>query len=448
MHATGLNSLGQYTLKLFIALWMIVLALAAWQLRDAFLLVFLAIIIALALQMPVQRLQRMGLSRGLSVLASFAGLLVVLAALLALVVPVFVTQISNTVEQLPDAVRQAREQYDRQAERVDWLPAIDWDRLSDEDMGQFFLEQTRQLPQRVFPFLSGLGAVVTSLIVLVFISIFIVIDPADYLEGALTLVPRGYRARALEIFVVLGRSLQRWFVGQLISMVLLSVIIALATGVLLGLENPIALGIIAGLMEFIPNLGSILGVIPGVLIALAQDPSLVPWVILTYLIAQQIQSNIIAPRLMSRQVSLPAAVVLISQVLASALFGFMGLLLAVPLAVVIMVLVNELYVRDLLNARPARLQTHLRPDGGEYLVVSTTPYRPEELSPGEAARLMAQGRDLFEPGDDQIIEIITPRSEAVENAARGQQLVWVALLGLIAAQALALIRTLVGRESA
>ena len=120
MHATGLNSLGQYTLKLFIALWMIVLALAAWQLRDAFLLVFLAIIIALALQMPVQRLQRMGLSRGLSVLASFAGLLVVLAALLALVVPVFVTQISNTVEQLPDAVRQAREQYDRQPERVDW----------------------------------------------------------------------------------------------------------------------------------------------------------------------------------------------------------------------------------------------------------------------------------------------------------------------------------------
>lgn len=448
MASSELNSIGHFTLKLFIALLMGALALVAWQLRDALLLIFLAVIVALALQMPVQQLQRLGLSRGLSVLASFSGLIALIVLLLLLVVPVLIEQVSSTAEQIPDAYDQAREQYDQQVEKHDWLPKIDWNQLTEEDLRNFVVDQTRQLPQRVFPFLSGIGAVVTSLIVLVFISLFIVTGPTDYLEGALTLIPRGYRARALEIFVLLGRGLQRWFVGQLISMSVLAAMIAFGTGVLLGLENPVALGMFAGLMEFIPNFGSVIGMIPGLLIALAQDSSLVPWVVVLYLVTQQIQSNLIGPRLMSRQVDLPAAVVLISQVIASALFGFMGLLLAVPLAVVITILTKEVYVTDLLNSRIARLETHFRPDGGEYFVVTTTPYRPEELSPGEAARLLAQGRDLFEGMEREIVEIITPPSPSAEGAARGQQLVWVALLGLVVAQGLALLRALISRETA
>ncbi len=448
MASSELNSIGHYTFKLFIALLMGVVALAAWQLRDALLLIFLAVIIALALQMPVQRLQRLGLSRGLSVVASFGGLLALIVILLLLVVPVLIEQVSSVAEQLPDAYDQAREQYDQQVEKHEWLPKIDWNQLTQEDLRTFVVDQTRQLPQRVFPFLSGIGAVVTSVIVLVFISLFIVTGPTDYLEGALTLVPRGYRARALEIFALLGQGLQRWFVGQLISMSILAVMIAIGTGVILGLENPVALGMFAGVMEFIPNFGSVIGVIPGVLIALAEDPALVPWVIVLYLGTQQVQSNFIGPRLMSRQVDLPAAVVLISQVIASALFGFMGLLLAVPLAVVIMILIKEVYVTDLLNARSARLETHFRPDGGEYFIVTTSPYRPEELSPGEAARLVAQGRDLFQETERQIVEIITPPSASAESAARGQQLVWVALLGLVVAQGLALLRALISRETA
>ncbi len=448
MASSELNSVGQFTLKVFVALLMGALALAAWQLRDALLLIFLAVIIALALQMPVQRLQRLGLSRGLSVLVSFAGLIVIFVLLLLLFVPVLVEQVSNIADQLPDAYDQAREQYDQEVEKYDWLPKINWDEATGENLRDFVVDQTRQLPQRVFPFVSGLGAVVTSLIVLAFISLFIVVGPTDYLEGALTLVPRSYRARALEIFILLGQGLQRWFVGQLLSMSILAAMITLGTGLILGLENPLALGAFAGLMEFIPNFGSVIGVIPGVLIALAEDPALVPWVIVLYLGTQQIQSNLIAPRLMSRQVDLPAAVVLISQVIASALFGFMGLVLAVPLAVVIMILTKEVYVTDVLNSRSAQLETHFRPDGGEYFVVTTTPYRPEKLSPGEAARLMAQGRDLFEEVERQIVEIITPPSPSSESAARGQQMVWVALLGLVVAQGLALLRTLINREAA
>jgi hypothetical protein len=263
----------------------------------------------------------------------------------------------------------------------------------------------------------------------------------------LILVPGSYRPRALLILEQLGQIIQRWFIGQLISMTMLGSLITFITGVVLGLPNPLALGMIAGLMEFIPNIGSIISVIPAILVALAEDPALAPWTILAYIATQQIQSNLIMPRIMSRQIALPAATVLIAQVIAAALFGFMGLLLALPLAIVVMVLVRELYVFDVLNTRSAQIETHARPDGSKFHVVTSERYRPEQLSPGEAARLLARGENPFEFGDNQVIEIVTPPSPVLEQAARGQQAVWIALLALVAAQALALVRTLLSRQS-
>ena len=99
------------------------------------------------------------------------------------------------------------------------------------------------------------------------------------------------------------------------------VLITFVTGVILGLPNAVALGAISGLMEFIPNFGSIIAVIPALIIALATRPVLVPFVILAYVITQQVQSNLIMPRIMSRQISLPAATILLAQIIGAALFG-------------------------------------------------------------------------------------------------------------------------------
>ena len=242
------------------------------------------------------------------------------------------------------------------------------------------------------------------------------------------------------------RQLRRWFVGQLISMTISGVLITLVTGMILGLPNAPALGVLSGLMEFVPNFGSIIAVIPAVIIALAKDPVLVPFTILAYLITQQIQSNVIMPRIMARQISIPAASILIAQIIGAALFGFMGVLLALPLAIVVMVLVREIYVFDILNARPATIESGVRPDGTTYHSVTADVYRPEELTPGEAARLQAEGRDLFAHQDGEIVEIITPVSPALEQTARNQQAVWLALLVLTVAQGLALLRSLIGSD--
>ena len=439
-------SLGAWTQRVFVTLLLGALFIGAWALREVFLVTFLAIILAIVLHIPVQRLQRLGLHRGLSVFVSLSGSLLAVVLLLVLIVPVFATQVRSLVEDLPDFLDQAQAAYDEQATKQDWLPSIDWDGITEGNVSDFVIEQVSKLPRNVFPFLSGLGGAITSTIFVFFITIFFITEPASYMEGLLTLFPRAYRPRALEVFERLAMMLQRWFVGQLLSMTMSGLAIAFVTGVILRLPNAAALGVISGVMEFVPNFGSIIAVIPAVIIALAKDPILVPFTILAYLLTQQVQSNVIMPRIMARQIQIPAASVLIAQIIGAALFGFLGVLLALPLAIVVMVLVSEVYVHDILNAKAARIEVLSRPDGTQYRRVTAEVYRPETLSPGEAALARAAGDDLSGRRHAEIVEIITPPSPALEQASRNQQAVWLAILALTAAQGVALVRSLVGGE--
>lgn len=439
-------SLGDWTMRVITTLLIGTIFLALWTLRDIFLMTFLAIIIAIVLQIPVRRLEKIGLSRGLSIALAMLGTLTVLVILLILIVPAMISQVSSLANDLPGFVDDAEARYVDMREDYDWLPAVNWAEVTEGDISDFLLRQASNLSRSIFPFLGGVGGTITNLLFLTFIAIFFISEPASYLEGLLTLAPRNYRPRALEIFEMLGVMLQRWFVGQLISMTMSGVMIGFVTGFVLGLPNAAALGVISGLMEFVPNFGSIIAVIPAVIIALAEDPVLVPFTILAYLVTQQVQSNVIMPRIMSRQISIPAASILISQIIGAALFGFLGVVLALPLAIVVMILVREIYVFDILNARPAKLITGTRPDGRPFAAVTDDVYRPEALTPGEAARMQAEGQDLFKLGEREIVEIITPPSPALEQAARGQQAVWIALLVLTIAQGLALLRTLINSE--
>jgi predicted PurR-regulated permease PerM len=439
-------SLGAWTQRVFVTLLLGALFISVWALREVFLMTFLAIILAIVLHIPVRRLQRLGFPRSLSVFIALAGSVLIVVLLFVLLVPVFVIQVRALVDDLPEFIDQAQATYDEQAAQVDWLPDIDWDTITEGNISDLLIEQLSKLPRNIFPFLSGVGGAITSTIFIFFITVFFITGPASYMEGLLTLFPRAYRPRALEVFERLATMLQRWFVGQLLSMTMSGLAIAFITGVILGLPNAAALGVISGLMEFVPTFGSIIAVVPAVIIAVAEDPILVPFTILAYLLTQQVQSNVIMPRIMARQIQIPAASILIAQIIGAALFGFLGVLLALPLAIVVMVLVREVYVHDILNAKAARIEVLPRPDGTHYRRVTTETYRPETLSPGEAAAARAAGADLPGLGHAEIVEIITPPSPALEQASRSQQAVWMAILVLTVAQGVALVRSLVGGE--
>lgn len=196
-------------------------------------------------------------------------------------------------------------------------------------------------------FSTTLGAVGGAGLIL-FIAIFLAYDSDRYVGGFLRLVPLARRRRAAEVLAALNSTLSRWLVAQLCSMIFLGVSTWL---VLWLLDVPLALllATLTGLLTFVPYLGPLIALIPIVLVAFVETPMLAVYAAAAFFVVQNIESNLFMPLVYQKTVRLPPALTLGSQVLAGALFGLPGFMLATPLAAVVMVAVRLMYVQDVLG---------------------------------------------------------------------------------------------------
>lgn len=200
----------------------------------------------------------------------------------------------------------------------------------------------------LFSFLSSTVALLGGLLLILFLAIYIGADPRLYYKGLLHLVPRSARPRAGEVLGAIGTTLRRWLVSQLVLMVIIGTITTIGLS-LLGVKSALSLGIIAGLLEFIPMLGPILSAIPAVAMAFLDSPQKALFVLLLYWGVQFLENHILVPMLMKRGVDLPPVITLIGLSLMALVFGFLGMLVAVPFLAAVMVAVKLLYVEDVVG---------------------------------------------------------------------------------------------------
>ena len=187
-------------------------------------------------------------------------------------------------------------------------------------------------------------------VVMIFAGIYIAAQPSLYREGLGMLFAPQWRANANETIAYLGGALRLWLLGQLIEMVIIGVLSGFAVW-LIGLPSPLALGVIAGVAEFVPYLGPILAAIPAVLVAITVNLGAVLWTILAYILIHQAEGHLIMPLIQRRMVYIPPAVMLMTIVTLSFLFGPLAIVFAAPFTVVLFVLVAKLYVRDKLEEK-------------------------------------------------------------------------------------------------
>jgi predicted PurR-regulated permease PerM len=196
------------------------------------------------------------------------------------------------------------------------------------------------------------------LIFAVVIAIFLAADPKLYRTGLLNLFAPARRPRIGEVLDELGFTLWWWLLAQLCTMASIGILIGVGLTIL-GVPLSGTLGLIAAILAFIPSLGPIISVIPAIMLGLTISPSMGLWVCLLYLGVQTLEANVITPLIQQRAISLPPAFVLGSELLMGLLLGGAGLMFATPLAAVVLVLVNMLYIQDVLK-QPGSLPSERR----------------------------------------------------------------------------------------
>jgi predicted PurR-regulated permease PerM len=191
------------------------------------------------------------------------------------------------------------------------------------------------------------------------VGLFFALTPRLYIVGLIAIFPMNRRERVAKILAEVGNQLQWWFVGQLCSMASIGLLTMIGLAIL-GVPGAITLGILAGLLNFIPNFGPILAAIPAILVAFAPhgaqtglNPSLAGWVLLMYIIIQLLEGWVITPFFQKRAVELPPALIVIAQMLFALMLGPIGLILATPILAAVLVLLRMIYIEDILGDKPA-----------------------------------------------------------------------------------------------
>jgi predicted PurR-regulated permease PerM len=192
------------------------------------------------------------------------------------------------------------------------------------------------------------SGILANTLVILFLGLLFSFDPRAYREGFLLLVKPSSRGRVRAVLDEMGSVLRLWLVGQLIRIVLMAVCVWLAL-YLLGLPGAFLLGAQAGVSNFVPYLGPILAAIPVGLVAMPLGTSMLIWAVGIYTIIQSIEGYVIGPLILRQAVELPPAWTLVAIVLFGALFGLMGIALAMPLLAIGRVAVFRLYVEDWLG---------------------------------------------------------------------------------------------------
>lgn len=177
------------------------------------------------------------------------------------------------------------------------------------------------------------------------VMVFVAFDPLVYQRGVLWLVPSQHDAIARQTMQRLGVAMRWWMIGRLASMTVIGVLTSLGMW-LIGMPAPIALGALAGLLSFVPNVGPIVASVPGLLLGLGEGSWMVLWALGVYIVVQLVESNAITPLVEQYAVSVPPGVMIVTQFIFAVLAGVWGMIVATPLLVVAMVLVQQLYVRE------------------------------------------------------------------------------------------------------
>lgn len=334
-----------------IAIFVVVLLIAAWMIRGILMLMLASVILVVLFTIPIRFLVRRGMRRGPAAILSLLFIAFIIGGLFATALPELFrqfTQLATVI--IPQGIQTLIDRYwtsgDLQAQ-FPFLETVDLQSLLNTLSVQL-ASAVGQLSISVLPVLGGVADTIVSGLIVIFLSVYLLADPQMHQEGLVRLFPIWYRHRVREIFVRLDYTLRGWLRATVISMAF----VAVATWMgltLLGIQQAAALGVLAGLLSFIPNFGPIIALVPSIAVGIIQTPEHIGWIVVIIYGVSFVQSQIFTPLLVAGSIKVPPVLVLLGQIVAGAFLGFLGIMLSVPITAILMVIVQEVYVKDMLG---------------------------------------------------------------------------------------------------
>lgn len=323
-----------------------------WLAKSIVLVAILALLFGVALSRGVDLLERLHIRRALGTVLLLLLVLGTMAGIGLAIAPSLTEQMQELKTKMPAAIKQFEAKLRRTPIASAALEATPLATAVPSAGGQQQQQKsppaaasgpTQGFGRMLFPFISNSIEAIAGLLVVIFLAAYFAVDPGLYRRGVIALVPPKRRARASELFDELTALLRQWFLARVMAMVAIGIITGVALA-LLKIPAAGALGLIAGLLEFVPFVGPIAAAIPAIAMAIVISPTKAIYVIILFTILQQLEGNLITPLLMKKRLDVPPAVTILAVAALGIVFGVLGMLIAEPLSAVVILAVRELYV--------------------------------------------------------------------------------------------------------
>ncbi len=315
-----------------------------WQIRNLLLLIFTAVVLATALNRLINKLHNLGINRKLAIILIVCSIIVILILFWGLIVPPFVQQSQKLINLLPKVWQKIDSTVEIiKAELPDFLPDLP---TRKDLIAQ--LPSLQQLLNNFITFFSDSLTIILQLLLVFVLTLMMLSNPQSYRKAFISLFPAFYRRRVDYILSESEVALGNWLSGILVNCLFIGV----ASGIGLAfLQIPLVLvhAILAGVLNFIPNIGPAASVVFPLMIAVLEAPWKIVAVVILYFIVQNLETYWLSPIVMAKQVSLLPAITLTAQIFFAQTFGVLGLLLALPLTVVGKIWLEEVVFKDILD---------------------------------------------------------------------------------------------------
>lgn len=313
------------------------LARAVIEVQNVLILIVVALVLAIGFQPAVAWLERFGLKRGWAVTAIFLAGVLVIGAFLALVLPVIIREVGGLVRDAPDYIRRAQQESEL------------FQRLNERfDLSERLASLGRELPTTALSLIRSFTAFLFNSLTVLILTLFFMSAMPRLRHGVAALLRVEHRD---EFESILEESTQRvggYVLGNL-AVSLIAGVVSFIVLFTIGVPYAAALAFWVALADLIPSVGAILGAIPAVLVAAFVGLPEFIGTIVFFVVYQQVENYLIAPRIMRRTIDMSVATVIIAVLIGGSLLGFVGALLALPMAAIIKAAVRELFLEDRLE---------------------------------------------------------------------------------------------------